>query len=449
MDYDPVSAQGTPGFSAPEQAEHSSKLGIETDIYSLGCILYYIYTQQPLLPEKGETSGAQTHTLSKIPSSIRAIIAKATAKQADQRYSSVHAFQQDIAKYFNGHAPDAEHAHFGKLTWLFILRNRMTVMSTVTVCGLLAFGALYYSYSLAQQKANALEAKQQSSYLAGQVSNLNQQLDSSREVSTRSAKLIAETAQQLRIQSIFDNPSTAVYLSQTLINISRQYDPAESTALNADAFLSFIKLDIRKYREISALGAESSITDRFSPLAERFSDFQFGRSYRPSVNQLVTFFETASELRQGLTDESEQIISYDSACRTDHSNYHKVLESFIRYRHYGSKEISIQYQVSDEQLHLRSNIPLRLSGHVSHQRCVLRYMPFKALKLTTPHAFNLAELKELRIETLDISESPKAYLEGPLDLPQLQAIRISKAVTLPDHLAMQLQKIPDLTIRSD
>src|SRR5207247_1465361 len=51
---------GTPEFMAPEQARNSHQADIRSDLYSLGCTLYYLLSGQP--PISGETS---TETLLK------------------------------------------------------------------------------------------------------------------------------------------------------------------------------------------------------------------------------------------------------------------------------------------------------------------------------------------------------------------------------------------------
>src|SRR5690606_25093003 len=89
---------GTPGYMAPEQSTERARVDNRTDIYSLGVLLFRLLTGR--LPYQGETlvELASQHASSPIPeltdvdpaiaSQLNAIVAKAMAKEPDERYQA-------------------------------------------------------------------------------------------------------------------------------------------------------------------------------------------------------------------------------------------------------------------------------------------------------------------------------------------------------------------------
>ena len=104
---------GTPFYMAPEQTRgENQKIGPLTDIWALGVILYEMVTKK--LPFVGRSSIELYHKINhaepvsprkihpEIPREIEYIIAKAMAKEAEDRYPSAEAMANDVEKYLDG-----------------------------------------------------------------------------------------------------------------------------------------------------------------------------------------------------------------------------------------------------------------------------------------------------------------------------------------------------------
>ncbi len=88
---------GTPEYMSPEQAQ-GKRLDARSDVYALGIVIYEIFTGD--VPFRGETpistilKHLQDQPLldrSKLPSTLRPLLAKALAKEPDGRYASARA----------------------------------------------------------------------------------------------------------------------------------------------------------------------------------------------------------------------------------------------------------------------------------------------------------------------------------------------------------------------
>ncbi len=114
---------GTPGYMAPEQIRGAKNACSEqTDVYSLGAILYALITfKNPI--QNGEVEKMLQDTLDgnilrpsqrvkdrEIPYGIEAVVIKAMNVNPADRYPSVRALRDEVMNYIDGYATEAENA---------------------------------------------------------------------------------------------------------------------------------------------------------------------------------------------------------------------------------------------------------------------------------------------------------------------------------------------------
>ena len=146
--------KGTVGFMAPEQARGENDNKDErTDIYSLGAILYSILTRKPPYRDK-DIYEALTQIaagnyipldLSKHPPSLCAVIDKAMEADQKDRYQEVSEFSNEIQRYLQGFATDAQDAGLKELVTLFVKRN-LLVSCLIVVFAVILFIGTYFSF---------------------------------------------------------------------------------------------------------------------------------------------------------------------------------------------------------------------------------------------------------------------------------------------------------------
>ncbi len=88
----------TDGYAAPEVKYHSSNASVRSDIYSLGAVIYFLFTKQlPPLPNEFENV---IRTAGGIDVELKRILTKMTAIDPDDRYANVYAISDDMASLF-------------------------------------------------------------------------------------------------------------------------------------------------------------------------------------------------------------------------------------------------------------------------------------------------------------------------------------------------------------
>ena len=150
---------GTPQYMAPEQAEGRVRdIGVHTDVYALGAILYELLTGQP--PHTGATT---TETLKrvllddpipprrryhKISRDLEAICLKCLEKQPQRRYATAVALEEDLRRYLAGEPTIARPVSAAARAWKWARRRpAIAVLSAVLAIALVTIfvGAIVYS----------------------------------------------------------------------------------------------------------------------------------------------------------------------------------------------------------------------------------------------------------------------------------------------------------------
>jgi serine/threonine-protein kinase len=108
---------GTADFLSPEQALDSHKVDSRSDIYSLGCTLYFLLAGHPPFPEGTLAQRLLAHQTKQpesirgiranIPEGLLAILEKAMAKKPGDRYQTANEMADSLLQWLTGHGGEA------------------------------------------------------------------------------------------------------------------------------------------------------------------------------------------------------------------------------------------------------------------------------------------------------------------------------------------------------
>jgi eukaryotic-like serine/threonine-protein kinase len=123
----PGTIVGTVGFMPPEQAQGGSA-GIDerADVYSLGAILYLLLAGEA--PARDADAAAALRHRSDLPRALRSIVARALAASPGDRYGSVAALGDDVARFRAGQAVDAHDETLLERTTRFARTYRTAIL---------------------------------------------------------------------------------------------------------------------------------------------------------------------------------------------------------------------------------------------------------------------------------------------------------------------------------
>ena len=156
--------RGTPGFMAPEQFGRRLRVSKQTDIYSLGALLYYVLTHRPTITGTSlEKLAKLTHAgkielpskvvfESKIPDGVEAVAMKALKVDPNDRYESVKQLRNELESYLLGFATEAQQAGW-LVKFMLLLKRRRHSVRVALLSGLVLVGIVILAFvSLVEEK---------------------------------------------------------------------------------------------------------------------------------------------------------------------------------------------------------------------------------------------------------------------------------------------------------
>jgi len=152
----------TPAYAAPEQIR-GERVGVYTDVYALGVILYELLAKRLPFDLSNKTPGeAEIMITQQEPAKpcgvadLDVLCLTAMHKAPERRYASVEGLIRDVDHYLNGEALEAQPDTLGYRAGKFVRRNRRRVIAAAAVFILIIAVVAFFTARLAIARNAAL-----------------------------------------------------------------------------------------------------------------------------------------------------------------------------------------------------------------------------------------------------------------------------------------------------
>ena len=452
--------KGTPGYMAPEQMRSDALKDHRTDIFSLGCILHTIVTGTP--PYTMTEVEAQTKNFDfdmalfikaedalLIPESLKAIVRKSLAIEPEARYANVTEIRKDTLRFLRGFTTEAENPNFFHETAAFIARNRNQVLASslglivFTVLGTLGIQKIDYANSIAETERIRRTSLQNKAFQT--AARYDENFSRVEREKEEAVKAYSESGKTLTTVAFFDRPIKTVEEAYKIARESLAFDPESRRARVELFYLNLITLNFKGVHEQPP--PSDTLRYYYVKLADAFPEFDFDSERRPSVEELCLFLETARGISPKRPGFLERLLCYDHAAREDRDGYHLVVAAFVRYLNSIDTQVAIKKESGFPQYYLQSESQLRLlTDAEGSQKCVLRYLPIRDLAVMTSGEFDLSELNQLELKTLDLSGCKRLVVRKPLSFPNVTEIRVGEGQVDEVQLKQSVRTIHDFEV---
>ena len=270
--------KGTPGFMAPEQVGDHQPVTNETDIYSLGALLYFILTHRPCVTGDSMSEVAEQmlkgHIVppskvrngNRIPSGLEAVVMKALERDPLERYGSAGTFRDELERYLLGFATEAQRAGWMEKLRLLFKRRRIAVNVAIFSLLLLALIAGLAFARVVGEKRRAETARIEAQE---NLRLYKQETEHSRILSDS----IRDTAMDLINAEDFLH--AAGKIKSISSHLKRESDPAKTHALTQ--YLALLHFVVQDFNQASEYFSRIEVQQRYADceqLAKKFADIK-------------------------------------------------------------------------------------------------------------------------------------------------------------------------------
>jgi serine/threonine-protein kinase len=440
--------KGTPGYMAPEQIISGSLKTRQTDIYGLGCILFFLLTKESPLGGTHQEIISQTLAgalpenilprSAKIPKPLQSVIARCTARHPEVRYASAEQLIDDIRKYQSGYSPDAEKTTVATEAMLFYRRNRTlcNVVMTATLLLILSTGIFIQRIQEGRQNERAARLNAQQA-----LALYDEEHTALHELNQTYSTEKYELSLKLSNEYFFVRPVEAVAQALSEIKTGLAVDPENEQLINQKLYFHFLSLNFKTARRFANRNAgKIDLTDMLDIINKK--PLIDGSKERPSIDEFIAVIQkmesnARASKRKPLV---KKMLTYDHAVRKDQTHYDRLIREVLHYYNPKWDQENFQYDPQTQHLALHGNELKTLAySWTGENPSLLTFLPITRLDISNSGAFSLTHLYGLNLKELDIRNTLISDLSVINQFPGLHRLIISPN----QFTAEQLNDLPD------
>ena len=444
---------GTPGYMAPEQINAKSTINKQTDIYSLGAMLYTILTGTSAFTGDIEKVLKQTtcgdfispterFSKSNIPAGLNAVVVKAMALEPSNRYESVESLRNDVYNFLSGHSTVAEQAGILKEAQLFYRRNK--AVSTSIVGSILLIISLTVGFiteiqnnlsSLAKERdrANhnlqqAEKEKKRAEETLGKYASANGMIMSF--MHGRGDKILEILKYSDRL--VYQNPLESLSKAEQLIETLLKEVPKFDWAWMQRGYIHFLQQNFAKANEY--FNRSSAGSELYSKISRNYAYSVTDEGILP-INELIEVIDIVMNEEFYHYQQAIQMILCDSKLRKSRQEHALLVHAFIKRINPLWESQQFIYNPNDHSLKIGGDGLLKMGfrktelrqkiGNPERSVCVLETLDLKSLNLSGTSFSDSWQISRLSIEALDVSNTKVKYATAFEHFKELKKLTIS------------------------
>ena len=468
---DQKSIRGSLAYMAPEQIRGEG-IGIESDIYALGGILYALFIgeasysssdcKERMKAPELKPSKEMLEKLNQIPLGIKAVVLKAMESDTRNRYQTVSDLSKEIRAYIAGFATSAENPSSFTLIKKAVARHKtlsfvmLSSLVLISVLGSLSFVKINNEKEIAQQAQEIAEkSERKTRVLFGEL-----------KVEQETRQAISESSAKSFLQLAKDDYKKGKYqASLNAVKESLKLDPKIKGAWDLRGKLEFGYLRFSEAKKSLQKGSLSPKQEWLMELADKGLTKE--GEVKPSAKQI---YDVRREIVRGKLGFSglhalmfynmvknynieERLMFAEQSYRDNHNFFagrqDKANFTLQKKGKYYSIDASGNKGTSMTIVLFELPITsLNLSGAGVRQLEGLRGMPLRSLDISNTSVSSIGPLKDTKIKYLnlidtsvfDLSPLRETQIEHlilgdrPLDIKVLKNCRSLKKLELPKNI---------------
>ena len=427
--------QGSPGYMAPEQISHEYSMSKQSDIYSLGILLYTVVAGVP--PLKGMANEVIDETVngsifqskcfrgfnSGIPKSLIAVIRKAAEFKPSERYQSVEELRTDINSYLELRLTSVESHSFTKHFLFFYQRNSVpcslfvVFMMVVTIlCSMFIYSLNLKMIQLAAEKDRAQNLlflyEQEQQFTSDYFPKLERGLE------TDVYKLMQCDA--------FYSPTTVLKKAEGLLRKINLHDPAAKWSRRMLGYVHFLRQEFDQAEKY--LSYEPKRNAKYLPLSRKYKELLTNDGLL-SVEDFILLIDTMHPGKRTRMNAAVIMVKYDYDKRKSNHVHSKLLMHLLTKinPHWDGK---LRYNSADKLLQITGrnlkSLEVDIVWHDSNGQkvkglvSVISHLDVEKLVVGGTSIYKAKTLRLEGLKSIDIGDTPLTDLEG---LNQIKSLR--------------------------
>ena len=399
--------KGTPGYMAPEQMREEGEKTKQTDIYTLGILLFQMLSgKMPCDFPSREVQADKNLSSLRVPPEFKwskgivSILEKALATEPLERFKNVEELQSELLKYRNGYATVAQKANFGTKLKLFYLRNQGICSLCIVFVFILSVSVVFFFKKMDSNRQEMDEVKEI-------VEATQETLMEKKE--WRESDIIAKSRTFTSFK-YFENPKASLLKASSMIREAYLINPSSTLASSNLGEVYFMMQKLDKALDYFAL-SDHNRTDLHALSHEYVKVLDSSNSLLPEAYFI--------ELLKKMMDNKwnfylvERMIAYDEQQRTHPIHYDSIVLKCLE-RLGRSSEYQVSFNREERTLGLKGNAIFTLlsSAKESSQKSILRFLNLVELDLSHTSFSRLEELSDMQsLRELNISNTKVERLD--------------------------------------